>query len=83
MLQTLREKKPCAKYSKCKFWLEQVAVLGNVILGDGVLVDQTKIEAILKWSRPMNVTEVRRFLGLAGYCHRYVKKFSLIVAALT
>jgi len=49
VLQILKEKKLYAKLSKCEFWLEEVKFLGHVISNKGVLVDLTKVEAILQW----------------------------------
>ena len=46
-------------------------------------VDKSKIEAILNWSVPKSVTEVRSFLGLAGYYRRFVEGFSKIASPLT
>ena len=57
--------------------------LGHVIYKDGITVDPNKIEAVVNWDRPTNVSEVRSFLGLAGYCRRFVKGFSRIAAPLT
>ena len=50
---------------------------------DGIQVDPKKIEAVIDWPRPTTVTEVRSFLGLAGYYMRFVKDFSKIAAPLT
>ncbi|PKI36041.1 hypothetical protein CRG98_043565 [Punica granatum] len=46
-------------------------------------MDPTKIEAILNWSRPTGVTELRSFLELVGYYRRFVEGFSLIATPLT
>ena len=83
VLQTLREHQLYAKLSKCQFWLDRVAFLGHVILVEGVSVDPKKIEAVVNWKPPKNVSEVRSFLGLAGYYRKFVEGFSKIAAPLT
>ncbi|XP_073291065.1 uncharacterized protein [Primulina huaijiensis] len=82
-LQTLREEELYAKFKKCEFWLESVTFLGHVISVAGVSVDPKKVEAISDWPRPRNVTEIRSFLGLAGYYRKFVEGFSSIVIPLT
>jgi len=60
-----------------------VQFLGHVILAQGITVDPTKIETVVKWERPQIVTEVRSFLGLVGYYRRFVEGFSNMVQPLT
>ena len=72
-----------AKLSKCQFWLDRVTFLGHVISVEGVSVDPQKIEAMVNWKLPKNVSKVISFLGLAGYYRKFVKEFFKIAAPLT
>jgi hypothetical protein len=78
VLQCLREHKLYGKLSKCSFYQSRIHYLGHVISGEGIVVDPTKVEAIMEWPVSMNVTEVRSFMGLAGYYRQFVEGFSKI-----
>jgi hypothetical protein len=72
-LQRLREHRLYAKLSKCEFWMKQVAFLGHVISKGGISVDPSKVQDVLSWNKPMSVSDIRSFLGLAGYYRRIFK----------
>ena len=63
--------------------MEKVHFLGHVVTKEGISVDPAKIAAVVDWPRPTNVTEVRSFLGMAGYYRRFVKDFAKIASPLT
>ena len=70
--QALREHQLYAKCSKCEFWLTEVRFLGHVVSAIIVSVDLEKVEVVMSWERPKSVFEIRSFLGLAGYCRRFI-----------
>ncbi|KAL4317959.1 hypothetical protein GQ457_18G010090 [Hibiscus cannabinus] len=83
VLQTLLENQLYAKLSKCEFWIREVVFLGHVVSSEGIWMDPKKVEAIVNWKQPTSVTEIRSFLGLAGYYRRFVSGFSKVAAPLT
>ncbi|GAU51804.1 hypothetical protein TSUD_415920, partial [Trifolium subterraneum] len=83
VLQILKEKKLYVKLSKCEFWLEEVSFLGDVISSGGIVVDPAKVDAVTKWGTPESVSEIRSFLGLAGYYRRFIEGFSKMALPLT
>ena len=83
VLERLAQHQLYAKFSKCEFWLQKVAFLGHVLSAEGVAVDPAKIEAMKEWEQPRNVTEIRSFLGLAGYYRRFIENFSKIARPMT
>ena len=67
MLQVLKENKLYAKLSKCEFWLKEVSFLEHVISSGGIIMDLSKVDAVLQWETLKSATEIRTFLGLADY----------------
>ncbi len=61
----------------------EVPFLGHIVSREGVGVDPAKTEAVEKWPTPVNVKDVRAFLGLASYYRRYIPGFSMVAAPMT
>ncbi|GJU91291.1 reverse transcriptase domain-containing protein [Tanacetum coccineum] len=83
ILELLKKEELYAKFSKCDFWISIVQFLGHVIDSQGIHVDPAKIKAVKNWASPTTPTEIRQFLGLAGYYRRFIKDFSKIAKSLT
>ncbi|GJW16377.1 hypothetical protein Tco_0020510 [Tanacetum coccineum] len=83
ILELLKKEELYAKFSKCDFWLSKVQFLGHVIDSEGIHVDPAKIESIKDWESPKTPTEIRQFLGLAGYYRRFIEGFSKIAKPMT
>ncbi|GJY35961.1 putative reverse transcriptase domain-containing protein [Tanacetum coccineum] len=73
ILELLKKEELYAKFSKCEFWIPKVQFLGHVIDSKGIQVDPAKIESIKDWASPKSPTEIRQFLGLAGYYRRFIE----------
>jgi hypothetical protein len=57
--------------------------LGHVILEGGVSIDLGKVKDVLEWGVPQNVSEIRSFLGMAGYYRHFIEGFSKIARPMT
>nr|GFA02350.1 putative reverse transcriptase domain-containing protein [Tanacetum cinerariifolium] len=83
IIELLKKEELYAKFSKCEFWIPKVQFLSHVIDRQGIYVDPAKIEFVKDWASPKSPTEIRQFLGLAGYYQRFIEGFSKIAKPMT
>lgn len=57
--------------------------LGHCISAEGVSTNPKKIEVVQSWPEPVNVKQLRGFLGLAEYYQRFIRGYGVISKALT
>ena len=62
--------------------MTEVKFLDHVVSQGGIAIDPFKVEVVLNWNRPRNVTEIRSFPRLAGYYRRFVENFLRIAAPM-
>ena len=82
VFERLRHAKLKLGADKCTFAAKEVGYLGHRVTEEGLLPDSSLLAATREISPPKTATEVRSFLGLAGYCRRYVKGFAAIAGPL-
>lgn len=83
VLKVLQSHQFVVNKQKCVFRQKHLDYLGHVNSDKGVSVDPTKIISVLQWSLPKNVKGVRGFLGLTGYCRRFIANYGKISKPLT
>ncbi|RVX03852.1 Transposon Tf2-2 polyprotein [Vitis vinifera] len=83
VFQRLRENRLYVKPEKCEFAQEEITFLGHKISAGLIRMDKGKVQAIMEWTVPSKVTELRSFLGLANYYRRFIKGYSKTVSPLT
>ena len=72
----LREADLKLKEVKCNFLKKHVQYLGHVVSGKGITPMPEKLECIQKMPQPKTPKEVKQFLDLIGYYHKFVPRFS-------
>ncbi|GBG63940.1 hypothetical protein CBR_g39944 [Chara braunii] len=83
VLDRLRAAKYKANRDKCEFAKQELEYLGHYVTLKGIRPLTDKIQAIVDWSEPRCTTDVRSFMGMAGYYHRFVESYSKVEAPLS
>ncbi|KAF1319041.1 reverse transcriptase, partial [Globisporangium splendens] len=83
VFQVVRENKLYANLKKCMFFAPEIPVLGCFVGKSGVRADPEKVKAIDDWPVPQNVKQLRQWLGLANYLHKYTRNYAALVQPLT
>ena len=83
VFSALKKNSLYVKKEKCEFCQQEIMFLGHKVSQGRIRMDERKVEAILDWSAPTKVTELRSFLGLANYYRRFIKDYSKMASPLT
>ncbi|GMF14899.1 unnamed protein product [Phytophthora fragariaefolia] len=79
----MRENKLYANLKKCIFCAPEIPVLGCYVSRNGVRADSETISSICSWPTPKNQTELRQWLGLANYLHKYTKDYAALIQPMS
>jgi hypothetical protein len=83
VLMCMRENRLYANINKCIFGAEEIPFLGCFLGKDGVRADPEKVEAISEWPVPTSQRDLRKWLGLANYLHKYSENYAELARPLT
>ena len=78
VFQRLQEKNLTLNKAKCQFHLDKINFFGHILSSKGVECDPQKTQAVLEASPPQNVEEVRSFLGVVGFCSRFIPNYAAV-----
>ncbi|KAE9295942.1 hypothetical protein PF008_g24145 [Phytophthora fragariae] len=83
VFQVMRENKLYANLKKCVFCAPEIPVLGCYVSKNAVRADPEKFSSICSWPTPTSPTELRQWLGLANYLHKYTKDYAGLIQPLS
>ena len=83
VFEKLHHAKLSMKLSKCHFFTKEIQYLGHILGAEGIRPVPAKTEAIKAMHPPVNPKQVHAFLGLVGYCRKFITNFAKIAKPLT
>ena len=83
VLERLRDAGLTANTSKCQFAENKLLVLGHLLENGRIYPDEGKVKAVLEWPIPRTKTQLKSFLGLAGFFRQYISHFATTAFPLT
>ncbi|OWY96572.1 polyprotein, partial [Phytophthora megakarya] len=83
VFQVMRDNKLYANLKKCIFCAPEIPVLGCYVCKNGVRADPEKVTSICPWLTPTSPTELRQWLGMANYLHKYTKNYAGLIQPLS
>ena len=82
VFKELQKHKLFVNSKKSEFFLKEICYLGHIISKDGIKMDPDKLKIIQDWPQPLNLHELRSFIGMCSYYRRFIEKFSIIARPL-
>ncbi|KAJ9542239.1 LOW QUALITY PROTEIN: hypothetical protein OSB04_028745, partial [Centaurea solstitialis] len=83
VLEVLKMHQLYANKKKCEFGRDRLGYLGHLISSKEMEVDPSKIRAVMDWTTPKTITELRGFLGLSGYYRKFIRNYGVLARPLT
>ena len=82
ILQDLKKANFTLNTLKCSFFQPTIKYLGHVINRGRIMLDPDRLQSISSIPVPSNVTEVRRFIGMAQFCSRFIPNINIVLSPL-
>ncbi|POM64528.1 Reverse transcriptase [Phytophthora palmivora] len=79
----MRANKPFANIGKCVFAAEEINVLGYLVSRVGIRANPEKVKDIAAWPTPRSQKNLRKWLGLANYLHKYSAGYAELARPLS
>ena len=83
LFQVLHENNLQINEGKCHFFQTEVQFLGHLVSKSGIRPLPSRLSYIKDFPKPETVTQLRSFLGVINYCHKFIPKISHILSPLS